>query len=192
LEIIMKKIVSIILAITLLASFSVILTSCDESNNKGGGGGAVVMPPNINGGEPDGGEDEIPDGGDPVNPPPASNKLIGVVGAVNAYNPEENSTYVRVDVPQFTDTIVYLLAYEAIPSITARYRNITNGVESEITLGEWTYHEELGIYYAAFNAPNAAGNAMYQVITTINGEESGRIFAVQVMKQMNIDPDGWV
>ena len=187
----MKKIISIILALALLASFSVIFTSCDDSNNKGGGG-SIMMPPTTGDENPDDGGEEIPDAGDPTNPPPATSKLIGVVGVLDEYKPEENKTYVITEVPEFTDTVVYLLAYEAISSISARYRNVTNGVETEITLGEWTYSEELGVYYAAFNAPNAAGSAMYQVFTTINGQESGRTFAVQVTKQMNIDPDGWV
>ena len=190
----MKKIISIILILTLLASLSVVFTSCND--NKGNGGGGAIYP--SGGGEiiednpEEGNTNDDIDATDPVDPPPLASKLIGLVGVLDAYAPDENKTYIRVDVPQFTDTVVYLISYEAIPNLSAKFRNVTNGTETVIALGEWTYDETRGIYYASFNAPNAAGNAMYQFLTTINDVDSGRIFAVQVVKKMNVDPNGWV
>ena len=178
-EIVMKKIISIILILTLLASLSVVFTSCND--NKGNGGGGAIYP--SGGGEiiednpEEGNTNDDIDATDPVDPPPLASKLIGLVGVLDAYAPDENKTYIRVDVPQFTDTVVYLISYEAIPNLSAKFR---------------TYDETRGIYYASFNAPNAAGNAMYQFLTTINDVDSGRIFAVQVVKKMNVDPNGWV
>ena len=199
-EIVMKKIISIILILTLLASLSVVFTSCNKNEGKNNGGtnhpsGGIETPGENNGGDKAPDSDETPGDDvdpDPTNPPPLASKLIGLVGVLDAYAPDENKTYIRVDVPQFTDTVVYLISYEAIPNLSAKFRNVTNGTETVIVLGEWTYDETRGIYYASFNAPNAAGNAMYQFLTTINDVDSGRIFAVQVVKQMNVDPNGWV
>lgn len=190
----MKKIISIILVFALSASLLVMFTSCND--NKGNGGGGAIYP--SGGGEiiednpEEGNTNDDIDATDPVDPPPAVSKLIGLVGVLDAYDPDADKTYIRVDVPQFTDTVVYLISYEAIPTLSAKFRNVTNGVETIIALDEWTYDETRGIYYTSFNAPNAAGNAMYQFLTTINGVDSGRIFAVQVVKKMNVDPNGWV
>lgn len=184
----MKKIISIILVLTLLASISLVFTSCDNGKKNEGGGGSAVYPP-ANDDKSDETGDDLPDVQDPLQ---AASQMIGLVGVLDAYNPEENKSYIRVDVPQFEDTVVYLISHTAIPNLTARLKNITNGTVTDVVISDWSYDEARGIYYASFNAPNAAGNAMYQFLTKINGEDSGRVFAVQVVKKMNVDPNGWV
>ena len=181
----MKKIISIILILTLLASISIIFTSCDNKNDQNNGGGSFVPPQdNTETEEP---EDETKD------PVPVANQMLGLVTDLNEYNPDDaEKVYVRVDVSEFTDKVVYLISRVAIPGLSAKFRNVSAHTETEIELSEWSYDEARGIYYATFKAPNVAGNATYQVLTVIDGVDSGRIFAVQIVKKMNVDPNGWV
>ena len=181
----MKKIISIILILTLLASISIIFTSCDNNDKNNGGGSFVPPPDNTETDEET--EDETKD------PVPVANQMLGLVTDLNEYNPDDaEKVYVRVDVSEFTDKVVYLMSRVAIPGLSAKFRNVSDRTETEIELSEWSYDEARGIYYATFKAPNVAGNATYQVLTSIDGVDSGRIYAVQIVKKMNVDPNGWV
>ncbi|MBQ7386989.1 MAG: hypothetical protein IJW03_02365 [Clostridia bacterium] len=185
----MKKIALIILTLIFSLSLFMVFTSCDKKDETNDD---TTPPSSDSTTDDDGNKDEPDDPDDPVVVPSASSKLIGIVGVLDAYDPDDDKSYITVDVPQHTDTIVYLISREAISGITAKFHNITNDADIKVELSEWTYDETRGIYYATFKAPNAAGNAAYQLFTQIDGKDTERVFVVQVRKKMNVDPNGWV
>ena len=199
----MKKIISLILAVMLLASVTCVMVACDDSTdgvNEGNNGGDNTTPdtpdtpdapetpdnretPDNNENPDDNETPVIPE--DPEDPeiPDHAAEILGVKLA-------DGVASSSVTVPAKTESVVYLVISEQIEGLYAELYRYSDKSTISVSLTDLGYSEADAGYVLSFTVPaNEEGTSLTLKIRQ-EGTDLYRTFLVSVSKKLYVDPNG--